>query len=256
MTACNPPRNDRFCPRADVSRGAMAVYLVRTFHLTATSGVRFRDVPKHGSKAKAIDKVVTAGIAGRLLEAALLSRRHGDPRPDGRVRDQGAQADGDERRPVRRRLDAPPVRHRDQPARDGRPRHLVRQPPVLPEPRHQSCRDGRLPPAGQVHHPSHRGAAGAGQSGRQRAGAARRRGRRHVLARSRHRQRDAGELHLARPSSAPSPRAGSSPSTAARSRSRSRWPRRRRSSTTSPTSSSTAAARSRSTAQARAGSCT
>ena len=63
MTACNPPRNDRFCPKADVSRGAMAVYLVRTFHLTATSGVRFRDVPKHGSKATAIDKVVTAGIA-------------------------------------------------------------------------------------------------------------------------------------------------------------------------------------------------
>ena len=63
MTACNPPANDRFCPRADVSRGAMAVYLVRTFHLTATSGVRFRDVPAHGARARAIDKVVTAGIA-------------------------------------------------------------------------------------------------------------------------------------------------------------------------------------------------
>ena len=153
MTACNPPRNDRFCPKADVSRGAMAVYLVRTFHLTATSGVRFRDVPKHGSKATAIDKVVTAGIAAgcskrRFCPDAAVTR--------GRMAvfvTQGAQADRNERRPVRRRLDAPPVRHRDQPSRDGGPRDLVRQPPVLPEPRHQPRRDRRLPPAGQVHHP-------------------------------------------------------------------------------------------------------
>src|SRR6185436_1717642 len=38
-------------------------YLVRTFHLSATSGIRFRDVPAHSARAKAIDKVVTAGIA-------------------------------------------------------------------------------------------------------------------------------------------------------------------------------------------------
>ena len=185
MTACNPPKNDRFCPKADVSRGAMAVYLVRTFHLTATSGVRFRDVPSTGSKATAIDKVVTAGIAAgcskrRFCPDAAVTRGRMavfvDPRP---------QADRNERRPVRRRLDAPPVRHRDQPTRDGGPRDLVRQPPVLPEPRDQPRRDRRLPPAGQVHHPSHRAATGAGQSGRQRAGPARRRSRRHVLARPR-----------------------------------------------------------------------
>ena len=41
MTACNSPSTSRFCPGAAVTRGAMAVYLVRTFRLTATSGARF-----------------------------------------------------------------------------------------------------------------------------------------------------------------------------------------------------------------------
>ncbi len=60
MTACNAG-GDRFCPKRDVSRVEMAVFLVRTFNLTATSGVRFRDVPS--KRATAVDKVVTAGIA-------------------------------------------------------------------------------------------------------------------------------------------------------------------------------------------------
>jgi hypothetical protein len=63
MTPCNPPRKNKFCPAAHVSRGDMAVFLVRTFHLTATSGIRFRDAPRTGARATAIDKVVTAGIA-------------------------------------------------------------------------------------------------------------------------------------------------------------------------------------------------
>ncbi len=63
MKPCNPPRNSRFCPGARVSRGEMAVFLVRTFHLSATSGVRFKDGPRTGARATAIDKVVTAGIA-------------------------------------------------------------------------------------------------------------------------------------------------------------------------------------------------
>jgi len=60
MTPCDA-RDDRFCPKAKVSRLEMAVFLVRTFDLTATSGVRFRDVPS--KRATAVDKVVTAGIA-------------------------------------------------------------------------------------------------------------------------------------------------------------------------------------------------
>jgi hypothetical protein len=59
MTACNA-KGDRFCPKDKVTRADMAVFLVRTFNLTATSGVRFRDVPS--KRTTAVDKVVTAGI--------------------------------------------------------------------------------------------------------------------------------------------------------------------------------------------------
>jgi hypothetical protein len=64
MTPCNPPTNNRFCPGLTVNRGSMAVFMVRLFGLTATSGVRFSDAPQTGAIAIAIDKVVTAGIAG------------------------------------------------------------------------------------------------------------------------------------------------------------------------------------------------
>jgi S-layer homology domain len=62
MKPCDA-KADRFCPGAKVDRGAMALFIVRAFGLTATSGVHFKDVPKSGAQAKAIDKVVTAGIA-------------------------------------------------------------------------------------------------------------------------------------------------------------------------------------------------
>ncbi len=61
MKPCNPPRNSRFCPDARADRGEMAKLLARTFHLTATSGIRFRDV-SGSALAKAVDKVVTSGI--------------------------------------------------------------------------------------------------------------------------------------------------------------------------------------------------
>ena len=63
MKPCNPPTNNRFCPGATVNRGDMAVLIVRLFHLTAASGVRFSDAPRTGSRAVAIDKVITARIA-------------------------------------------------------------------------------------------------------------------------------------------------------------------------------------------------
>ena len=256
MTACNPPKNDRFCPKADVSRGAMAVYLVRTFHLTATSGVRFRDVPGHGSKATAIDKVVTAGIAAgcskrRFCPDAAVTR--------GRMAvfvTRALQADRNERRSGSTTSRAHPFAtainrlataglaiscgsHRFCPNRDisraetagflQRARSITRVTAAQPAPGNP---DGSAPvPPG--------------------AGAADTSSPDHV-----DRQRDAGELHLGGGRRAPSPRAASSPSTAARSRSRSRWPPRPRCSTTGPTSSSTAAAWSRSTARTPAGSCT
>ncbi len=61
MTPCNPPKNNRFCPDARMDRGEMAKLLVRTFGLTATSGLRFRDV-SGAARVRAVDKVVTAGI--------------------------------------------------------------------------------------------------------------------------------------------------------------------------------------------------
>jgi hypothetical protein len=63
MKACNPPKSSRFCPKAVVDRGDMAIFLARAFKLTATSNVHFRDVPGGTARARAIDKVVTAGIA-------------------------------------------------------------------------------------------------------------------------------------------------------------------------------------------------
>ena len=38
MKACNPPKNNRFCPKAEVERGQMAVFLAKAFKLTATGG--------------------------------------------------------------------------------------------------------------------------------------------------------------------------------------------------------------------------
>ncbi len=62
-----------------VDRGTMAAKLVSAFGLTATSGVRFKDVPKTGALATAIDKVVTAKIAsgcggGRFCPKATVPR--------------------------------------------------------------------------------------------------------------------------------------------------------------------------------------
>jgi hypothetical protein len=57
----------------------MAVFIVRTFHLSATSGVRFTDVPGTSARASSIDRVVTAGIATpcathRFVPDATVSR--------------------------------------------------------------------------------------------------------------------------------------------------------------------------------------
>jgi hypothetical protein len=59
---CNPPTNDRYCPRSEVSREQMAAFLVRALGLTQTSGVTFRDVSPSSSFATDIDRLATAGI--------------------------------------------------------------------------------------------------------------------------------------------------------------------------------------------------
>jgi S-layer homology domain len=61
------------------NRGEMAVRLVSAFGLTATSGIRFKDAPKTGSLAIAIDKVITAKIAtgcgsGKFCPSSSVTR--------------------------------------------------------------------------------------------------------------------------------------------------------------------------------------
>jgi len=58
---CNPPDNHRFCPSDRVSRGEMAVFLSRAFHLPASSTNYFDDD----------DGLFYEGAANRLSEAGL-----------------------------------------------------------------------------------------------------------------------------------------------------------------------------------------
>ncbi|MGB8361940.1 MAG: M15 family metallopeptidase [Acidimicrobiia bacterium] len=59
---CNPPANDRFCPKDPVSRQTMAAFLVRALELTAIDHPGFRDVPTGSLFATDIAKLATAGI--------------------------------------------------------------------------------------------------------------------------------------------------------------------------------------------------
>jgi hypothetical protein len=59
---CNPPTNDRYCPKSTVTREQMAAFLVRSLNLTKTSGRTFQDVPAGSTFAADIDRLATAGI--------------------------------------------------------------------------------------------------------------------------------------------------------------------------------------------------
>src|SRR6476661_6012964 len=76
---CNPPSNTHFCPTDPVTRGQMAAFLVRGFHLTATSGMTFSDVPSGSTFAVDVDRLATAGItagcgSGRFCPDAAVTR--------------------------------------------------------------------------------------------------------------------------------------------------------------------------------------
>ena len=59
---CNPPDNDRFCPRSAVTRGQMAAFLARALHLTG-SGDGSRFVDDDGSIFEhQIESLAAAGI--------------------------------------------------------------------------------------------------------------------------------------------------------------------------------------------------
>ena len=60
-SGCNPPTNDRFCPKSYVTRGQMAAFLVRTLDLTDRGSVDFTD--DNGSVFEAdIERLAAAGI--------------------------------------------------------------------------------------------------------------------------------------------------------------------------------------------------
>lgn len=58
---CNPPRNDRFCPDAPVTRAQMAAFLTRALDLSG-GGDRFRDVPRGSTFETVIAELAGAGI--------------------------------------------------------------------------------------------------------------------------------------------------------------------------------------------------
>lgn len=59
-TGCNPPVNDIFCPREDVTRGQMAAFLVRALELPATTQDFFAD--DDGTFENDINRLAAAGI--------------------------------------------------------------------------------------------------------------------------------------------------------------------------------------------------
>jgi hypothetical protein len=60
---CNPPLNDRFCPNELVTRGQMAAFLARAFHLT-NLGLEDLFVDDNGSIFEFdIDKLGATGIS-------------------------------------------------------------------------------------------------------------------------------------------------------------------------------------------------
>jgi hypothetical protein len=69
----------RYCPDGLVTRGQMAAFISRGFHLTATSVVHFSDVPASNQFATAINRLATAGITsgcggGRFCPDGIVTR--------------------------------------------------------------------------------------------------------------------------------------------------------------------------------------
>lgn len=59
---CNPPSNNRFCPKDEVTREQMAAFIVRALGLTDASHSGFSDVPTGSTFETDIKKLAKAGI--------------------------------------------------------------------------------------------------------------------------------------------------------------------------------------------------
>jgi hypothetical protein len=59
---CNPPANDRFCPKDNVSREQMAAFMVRALELADATHPGFTDVPSRSTFANDIRRLASEGI--------------------------------------------------------------------------------------------------------------------------------------------------------------------------------------------------
>ena len=58
---CNPPDNDMYCPNGKVTRGQMAAFLGRAYHLPSTTNHPFKDIATSIFEVD-IDRLAAAGI--------------------------------------------------------------------------------------------------------------------------------------------------------------------------------------------------
>ena len=58
---CNPPDNDMYCPNGQVTRGQMAAFLGRAYHLPSTTNHQFKDIATSIFEVD-IDRLAAAGI--------------------------------------------------------------------------------------------------------------------------------------------------------------------------------------------------
>ena len=76
---CNPPANDRYCPKDDVSREQMAAFLVRALALTGNDHPGFADVPASSTFVDDVERLATADVTRGCNPPANTRYCPGDP---------------------------------------------------------------------------------------------------------------------------------------------------------------------------------
>lgn len=71
---CNPPTNDRYCPQADITRGEIAAFLVRTLGLAQGTTTGFSDMDGHLFEGD-VAALMEAGIGFGCSETAYCPDR-------------------------------------------------------------------------------------------------------------------------------------------------------------------------------------
>jgi hypothetical protein len=74
VSGCNPPANDRFCPHRIVTRGEMAMMLVRSLNMPSDGGDFFNDDNGHPAE-QAINSLAAAGVTSGCGEGRFCPDR-------------------------------------------------------------------------------------------------------------------------------------------------------------------------------------